>query len=154
MYTQKTQKVNYSWLMLPAVCLLLFISGIWIFATGPIWAADEQGEYQEYPDRAGREALRLWSERERDRAMAAAARRYWDYRLFWSPRRFWNQRLFWPSRRYLWRPHYYQPPPYPPPYFHSYPYSYYYPPPYYTAPPMGPPPPYYAYPGVSKKPKN
>jgi len=146
MYTQKTQKVNYSWLMLPAVFLLLFISGSWIFATGPIWAADEQGEYQEYPDRAGREALRLWSERERDRAMAAAARRYWDYRLLWSP------------RRYLWRPHYYQPYPYAPlypyPYSYSYPYSYYYPPPYYAAPPMGPPPPYYAYPGVSKKPKH
>jgi len=142
MYTQKTQKVNYFWLMLPSVFLLLFISSTWIFTTGPIWAADEQGEYQEYPDRAGREALRLWSERERDRAMAAAARRYWDYRLFW------------PSRRYLWRPYYYQPPPYAPLYFYSYPYSYYYPPPYYAAPPMGPPPPYYAYPGVSKKPKN
>jgi len=146
MYTQKPQKVNYSWLMLPAVFLLLFISGTWIFATGPIWAADEQGEYQEYPDRAGREALRLWSERERDRAMAAAARRYWDYRLLWSP------------RRYLWRPPYYPPYPYPPlypyPYSYSYPYSYYYPPPYYAAPPMGPPPPYYAYPRVSKKPKN
>ena len=144
MYTQKTQKVNYSWVMLPAVFLLLFISSTWIFTTGPIWAADEQGEYQEYPDRAGREALRLWSERERDRAMAAAARRYWDYRLLWPP------------RRYLWRPHYYQPYPYAPlypyPYSYSYPYSYYYPPPYYAAPPMGPPPPYYAYPGVSEKP--
>ena len=146
MYTQKTQKINYSWLMVPAVFLLAFISGTWIFATGPIWAADERGEYQEYPDRAGREALRLWSERERDRAMAAAARRYWDYRLLWPP------------RGRLWRPHYYPPyrhiPLYPPPSSYSYPYSYYYPPPYYAAPPMGPPPPYYAYPGVSKKHKD
>lgn len=146
MYTQKTQKVNYSWLMLPAVFLLLFIAGTWIFSTGPIWAADEQGEYQEYPDRSGREALRLWSERERDRAMAAAARRYWDY---W---------LLWPPQRYLWRPPYYPRHPYPPlyphPYSYSYPYSYYYPPPYYAAPPMGPPPPYYAYPGVTEKPKD
>ena len=134
----KKQKVNYSWLMLPTVFLLLFIAGTWIFANGPIWAADEQGEYQEYPDRAGREALRLWSERERDRAMAAAARRYWDY---WLSR---------PPRRYLRRPPYYLPYSYP--YF--YPDSYYYPPSYYAAPQMGLPPPYFAYPGVSEKPKD
>jgi hypothetical protein len=141
MYTQKTQKVNYSWLMLPAVFLLLVISGTWIFANGPIWAADEQGEHQEYPDRAGREALRLWYERERDRAMASAARRYWDY---W---------LLWPPRRYLWRAPYYPPYLYPSqhPYPYSYPYSYYYPPSYYAAPQMGPPPPYYVYPGIPEK---
>ena len=179
MYIQKTQKGLYYWLALSAVFVLLFIAGTWIFPNRSVWAADEQGEYQEYPDRAGHEALRLWTERERDRAMAAAARRYWDYWLSRPSRQYSAHRLWLKMDRIQkwlkdpehnppppppplppphWVPPYYPPYPYGYPYSliypYPYPYAYYYPPPYHETPPVGPPPADYVYPGVSENPKD
>ncbi|MGD9043979.1 MAG: hypothetical protein PVG06_09715, partial [Desulfobacterales bacterium] len=109
------------------------------------------------PDRAGQEAFRIWAQRERDRTMAEAARRYWDYWLSKPSRRFSAHRLWLEleqTQRWLKDPDRHAPPP-PPPlpgyggHYHSYyPYPYYYPyypPPYHWPPPMAPPL-YYSYP--------
>ena len=117
--------------------------------------AEEPQSYAQ--DRAGQEAFRIWAERERDRTMAEAARRYWDYWLSKPSRRSSAHRLWLEleqTQRWLKDPEHHSPPP-PPPlprhgrYYHpmyAYPYYYpYYPPPYYWPPPMVPPP-YYAYP--------
>lgn len=174
MYNLKIHKESDFRSMLSVVIFLLLTVCLLVFGAGPTWAEDEQGEY---PDQAGREALRLWSERERDRSMAEASRRYWDYWLSRPSRQYSAHRLWlkldqiqkWlkdpehnppppppplPPRH--WIPPYYPPYPYAYPYSYnySYPYSSYYPPPYYRAPPMGPPPPYYPYPGVPEKPKD
>ena len=98
-----------------------------------LWASDEK---REYPDKLGKEALRLWAERERDRAIAEAARRYWDYWLSRRSRGHSAYRLWFDSdqtQKWLKNPdknplppppplppNYWMPPLYPP-----YPYPYY-----------------------------
>jgi hypothetical protein len=115
-------------------------------------AADESTSF---PDPAGREALRLWAEREYDRAVAEAVRNYWDYRLSkpchgYSPRRLWFELA--QTQRWLKDPKHNDPPP-PPPVSHWWPpyYPFYpcccdphpwtphlfYPPPYYYPYPQG-----------------
>lgn len=167
MYSKKKHKNNFLRSKLCGVLFLLLTSSLCVFGAGPMWAADEQGEY---PDKAGREALRLWAERERDRSVAEAVRRYWDYWLSRRPQKYSSQRLWFEleqTQKWLkdpkhqpppppppppahWAPPYYPPYQYPYPYYH--PYSHYYPPPYYPAPQMFPPPPYYPYPGIQEKP--
>lgn len=134
--------------------IIAVVAGFAIFGL-TLLQAEEPQRYP--PDRAGQEALRIWTERERDRAMAEAARRYWDYWLSKPSRRSSAHRLWWEleqTQRWLKDPEHHPPPP-PPPlprygrYYHpmyAYPYYYpYYPPPYYWPPPMAPPP-YYSYP--------
>ena len=137
--------------------LVLSLSiGFLICEAGPIWGGEKESEYT---DKAGEEALRLWAERERDRAVADAARRYWDYWLYHPSRRYSTHRLWlnleqiqrWlkdpdhnpppppPPLPQHWMPPYYPPAPYL--YSYSYPYSYPY---YYAYPPPCPPSPYFA----------
>jgi hypothetical protein len=132
--------------------LATLAAGIGVLIVSLLWAGDAR-----HPpgDRAGQEALRIWTQRERDRAMAEAARRYWDYWLSKPSRRSSAHRLWWElerTQRWLKDPQHRVPPPPPPPYrrhFHSYyffPYYYpNYPPPYYWPPPVFQPP-YYMYP--------
>ena len=134
------------------VFLVLLTTGLWISEGLVVWAGDEKGVYS---DKAGREAFRLWTEKERDRAIAEAARRYWDYWLSHPSRRYSGYRLWLElesTQRWLKDPEHNPPPPplspwmpspYPP-YPYSY-YKYYYPSPYHWAPPSWPPPPYYPY---------
>jgi len=99
----------------------------------PVFPFDEQD--QAYPDKAGREALRLWSEKERDREMTEALRRYWDYWSSARQRQYSAYRLWYEldqTQRWLEDPENNPPPPPPP--VHTMPYPY--PPPY----------PYLAYP--------
>lgn len=82
-----------------------------------------------YPDEAGRDALRLWSEKERDREMAEALRRYWDYWSSSRQRRYSAYQLWYEleqTQRWLEDPDNNPPPPPPPGYEMPYPY----PPPY------------------------
>ena len=148
-----------------AVFLVLLTTGLWISEGLVVWAGDEEGVYS---DKAGREAFRLWAERERDRSHAEAMRRYWDYWLSHPSRRYSGYRLWLElesTQRWLKDPEHNPPPPPPPlspwvpppypPYPYSY-YNYYYPSPYHWAPPSWPPPPYYPcypYPGAGWKPE-
>lgn len=135
------------------VFLVLLTTGLWISEGLVVWAGDEEGAYS---DKAGREAFRLWTEKERDRAMAEAARRYLDYWLSHPSRRYSGYSLWLElesTQRWLKNPEHNPPPPpmspwVPSPYipfpysFYS-PYSYY---PYYWSTP-----PYHAVPGESEK---
>lgn len=150
--------------------LFLFVTiSFFVCKAGPVWSAEEESRYT---DRAGEEALLLWTERERDRAVAQAARRYWDYWLSQPSRRYSTQRLWlrmeqiqkWlkdpdhnsppppPPLPRHWMPSYCPPPPYLHAYSYPYPYPYYphpYPPfPYYANPYAWAPPPYYPYPAA------
>lgn len=110
------------------------------------------------PDREGWEALSIWTQRERDRTMEVAARRYWDYWLSRPSRRSSAHRLrseVDQTQRWLKDPQHHPPPP-PPPrpryrryYLPMYAHPYNYPPPYYWPPPpyFYPPPYQYDEPG-------
>jgi len=122
-----------------SVYILVLAAGFGLLAGMYVWAADSRGPY---PDKAGQEALRLWAERERDRAFAEAARRYWDYRLLRPPRYFSAHRLrlkLEQMQKWLQDPKHHKPPPPPPYYWPPYPYSL----PYYCPPPPWYPPPYF-----------
>jgi len=142
------------------VFLLLLPSGFWFCGGTCLWAGDEEGAY---PDEAGKEAIRLWTERERDRTVAEAVRRYWDYWLS-HPSRQYSGYCRWlddeETQKWLKDPKHNPPPPPPPPYpwvpppYPSYPYSYfpyYYPGPYHWDAHVWPLPPYYPYPGAHGK---
>jgi len=138
---RKQEAIGYHATNKFVLTLAILAAGIGVLSAALLWAGDAQ---QPPADRAGQEALRIWTERERDRAMAEAARRYWDYWLSKPSRRSSADRLWWEleqTQRWLKDPKHHAPPP-PPPGYHGhfplyYPYPYYYP--YY-------PPPYYMYP--------
>jgi hypothetical protein len=134
------------------IFILLLITALLLPIGSYLLAEDESGNY---PDKAGREALQLWSERERDRAMAEAARRYWDYWLSRRPSKYSSQRLWFEleqTQKWLKNPkHHPPPPPPPPPPDYWIPPAYYYYPYYYAPYPWTthlwyPPPYYYPYP--------
>ena len=108
-----------------------FVFVIAIFIPVSVNAVDENP--QSYPDKKGREAMRLWSERERDREVADALRRYWDYwsstrRRGYSAYRLWYEME--QTQRWLEDPDHNPPPP-PPPGMVPPPYPYMaYPPPW------------------------
>ena len=81
----------------------------------PAFSSEEKDNT--YPDEAGREALRLWSERERDREMSEAVRRYWDFWFSRQPRRYSDYRFWYEmeqTQRWLRDPDNNPPPPPPP----------------------------------------
>jgi len=98
-----------------------------------------------YPDPAGRDAIRLWTEKENQREINEAIRRYWNY---WNSRqrsRYSAYRLWYDleqTQRWLDDPDHNPPPPPPPeppgrfmPYPYPPPYPYlYYPPPWAYSP--------------------
>lgn len=134
----RRQKGKYNYLIIFALVSFFLTVDVGISPRVCVFAEDNQSIY---PDKAGREALRLWTERERDRSRAEAARRYWDY---W---------LYHPSNYYSAYPKHYPlplPPPVPPyPWIYGYPYpfpSYLYPPTAYWMPPYYGPPPWFSYP--------
>ena len=91
--------------------LATLAAGIGMLSATLLWAGDAQ-----HPpaDRAGQEALRIWTERERARALAEAARRYWDYWLSKPSRRSSAHRLWWEleqTQRWLKDPKHHTPPP-------------------------------------------
>lgn len=93
------------------VFLVLLTTGLWISEGLVVWAGDEESVYG---DKAGREAFRLWTEKERDRAMAEAASRYWDYWLSHPSRHYSGYRLrleLESTQRWLKDPEHNPPPP-------------------------------------------
>lgn len=126
-------KIKRTLFLLLALLILLPGFNPAITATGPksLWAADENNEY---PDTLGQEALRLWAERERDREIAEASRRYWDYWLS-KPSRYHSAHRLWfeleQMQKWLQDPKHHEPPP-PPPF-------------YWSPPPWYPPPHFYPY---------
>ncbi len=142
------------------VFLFLLVSSL-LLTNGALLLAAEETE--SYPDKAGREAMRLWDKREKDRAVAEAARRYWDY---WAsrPSRSYSSADLWfnleQTQKWLKDPDKFEPPPPPPlpPPYQPYPnpYTYQYPYPYptpffYHIPPFFPPTLYYFHPGLPEK---
>ena len=135
------------------IFILLLATGLLLPGGSYLLAADESNNY---PDKAGREALRLWTERENDRAVAEAVRRYWDYWLSGPSPKYSSQRLWFEleqTQKWLKDPKSHPPPPPPPsgrwmppayPYYPYYPY--YYAPNPWTTPPWYPMPYYYPYP--------
>jgi hypothetical protein len=132
---------------------LLFSDGSWLLA------ADET---ENYPDKAGREAMRLWDKRENNREIAEAARRYWDYWASRQPQAFSPADLWFnleQTQKWLKDPDKNEPPPpppIPPPYlFYPYPYPFFYQPYYspyfYQVPPALPTSPYYPHPDLPEK---
>ena len=115
----KRQKGNFHKLLIFSILLILFMPCMMVYRVPHIWAEDEKTMY---PDRAGQEALAIWAERERERLIADAYRRYWDYWLS-NPGSY-----------------YYYPPPPPPPYWMQPPYPTY--PRFPPAPPPRTPPRY------------
>jgi hypothetical protein len=122
-------------------------------------AADEK---KAYLDEAGREAFRLWAEREKDRAIAEAARRYGDYWFSNSSRHYSASRQWMAlaqTQKWLKDPKHHLPlPPPPPPLFSAYPYPnpylYYHPGLYWGLPPFWSSSPYYFYcPNFEEPPK-
>jgi len=139
-----------------AIFLLFCTIPLMVSKGNLLWAADEKNAY---PDKAGREAFRLWAEREKDRAIAEAARRYWDYWLS-KPSRHYSAYRQWmeldQTQKWLQDPKHNPPPlPPPPPLYppYPYPYSYYYTAPYWGFPPFWPPSPYYFYPPTLGEPR-
>lgn len=120
---------------------------LWFFAStayseGKKQIAGESGltSKQPYPDQAGKDAIRLWTEKERDRKVSEAIRRYWDYWNSRQPSQYSAYRLWYEleqTQRWLNDPDHNPPPPPPPvPPGHFVPYPYppypymYYPPPW------------------------
>ena len=75
------------------IIALLLATGL-LIPMGPYLYAEDEPEV--YPDEAGRQALRLWAERENDRAAAEAIRRSWDYWFLYCPPKYQCQD-FWPG---------------------------------------------------------
>lgn len=67
------------WLVVFTVILLVLTVDAGISPHVRLFAEDNN--HSIYPDKAGREAFRLWTERERDRSRAEAVRLYRDYWL-------------------------------------------------------------------------
>jgi hypothetical protein len=129
------------------IFILLLVTGLLLPRDSYLLAADESINY---PDEAGREAFRLWAERENDRAVAEAVRRYWDYWFLRPSPKYSSQRSWFEleqTQKWLKDPkNHPQPPP-----GHwmplAYPYyPYYYAPYPWTTPPWYPTPYYYPYP--------
>ena len=130
---------------------ILFCLLVLAIIYSPAFSSDEKENT--YPDEAGREAMRLWSEKERDREMSEAVRRYWDYWSFRQPGQYSAHRLWYEleqTQRWLKDPDNNPPPPpppMPPGHFRPYPYQpypyMYYPPPWSYGPWY---PPSYSYP--------
>jgi hypothetical protein len=129
------------------IFILLLTTGLLLLGGSYLPAADESNNY---PDKAGREALRLWAERENDRAVAEAVRRYWDYWLSGPSPKYSSQRLWFEleqTQKWLKDPKKHPPPPpghWMPPAYPYYPY--YYAPYPWTTPPWYPMPYYCPYP--------
>lgn len=160
MHELKSFKASIRQLSLSAVFFLLAFC-LLVPGSGYLWAADKDSASF---DKAGQEAFRLWSEKEKDRAVAEAVRRYWDYWLSQPSRGDSGYRLWFEleqTQKWLKDPKKNRPPPPPPPpgqrmdhyhppypYYYPYPPPYYHPQPYYSVPPgWTAPPPYYPYPG-------
>lgn len=116
------------------VCLTLLLVSV-----GPHPSAQEESGRI---DEAGREAFALWQEKETERAVAEATRRYWDYWSSQPPSRYGSRRLWLKLdqvQRWLKDPENNPPPPPPPPSWRMYQYPPYPPPPWV---PLWIPPPY------------
>jgi hypothetical protein len=99
----------------------------------------EARQHDSYPDQVGKDAIRLWTEKESQRKINEAVRRYWDYWNSRQPSRFSGYRMWYnleQTQRWLNDPDHNPPPPPPPelpdrfmpyPYPPPYPYLYYYP---------------------------
>jgi hypothetical protein len=127
------------------IFILLLVTGLLLPRGQYLLAADESINY---PDEAGREAFRLWAERENDRAVAEAVRRYWDYWYSRSSPKYSSQRSWFEleeTQKWLKDPKHHKPPPPPPGYWipPAYPYYPYYYSPYPWTPQLWYPPPYY-----------
>jgi hypothetical protein len=153
-----------------AVSLLLLQEDLLVFEAQSSWAAEKRQEFEElYLDGPAQEAFRLWIEREREREIDEAVRRYWDYGLSNRSRRYSGYQMWFKLEQMqkwlkdpehhrppspaptpqtdLWMPYWYQPYSYSYPYWC--PYSYYCPPsyplPHFFGPFMDEPMPYYPY---------
>lgn len=93
------------------IFILVLATGLLLCEGAYLLAADESTNY---PDAAGREALRLWAERENDRAVAEAIRRYWDYWLSGPSPKYTSQRRWFEleeTQKWLKDPKHHKPPP-------------------------------------------
>jgi len=126
-----------SMLIAVTVYLILFLS-LQAYASEitPDLKNKETIQRDPYPDQAGKDAIRLWSEKENQRAINEAIRRYWDYWNARQPGRYSAYRQWYEleeTQRWLEDPdHNPPPPPVPPGRFMRYsyppPYMYYLPP--------------------------
>lgn len=94
---------------------LSFLFIILVILSARVYAFEENS--QSYPDKNGQEALRLWSEKERDREVDEALRRYWDYWTSLRRRGYSAYRLWYEleqTQRWLEDPDHNPPPPPPP----------------------------------------
>lgn len=148
--TLQRSKYGIHQITICAVFLVLCILSPVMGKSDLLCAADEK---KSYLDKAGREAFMLWAEREKDRAIAEATRRYWDYWLS-NPSRHYSAYRQWmeldQTQKWLKDPKHHPPPPLPPPplfspYSYPNPYLYYHPGLCWGFPPFWPSSPYYFY---------
>ncbi len=108
-------------------CKTLLILFIFIISSATIYAFEKKRQL--VPDKNGQEALRLWSEKERDRELAEALRQYWDYWASMRQRYYSAYRLWYEleqTQRWLEDSNHHFPPP-PPPGMSPSPYLFHYP---------------------------